>query len=126
MTNPVINVSIETIQGELYTVVWHDYIVTEPLKELSSNWHKNRDGYVALWPHGVIATALPALPRKPKPEDAQLLYRYMAEGIEPCWERELRGAHLILEIEEGNDEVEITHALNLNGNKIEIAIKEDE
>lgn len=32
-----------------------------------------------------VLIILPALPRNPKPEDARMLYRYMAEGIDIIW-----------------------------------------
>lgn len=77
-------VTIETISGKQYTVVWHGKA------EAHSEWIQMASGLAMVtrtvaspyvgYDH--IATALPALPRYPKPEQARLLYRYMAEGIE--------------------------------------------
>lgn len=74
-------VSIKTISGRLCTVIQGD----EPFLggELSS-WAgivEHDYGYYLLDGNILVATALFALPRKPKPEDARLLYRYMAEGL---------------------------------------------
>lgn len=75
-------VTIETINGRQYTVVWHD----GKAFKWSGDYRPLHDGSLILSnlfsrTHH-IATAIPALPRYPKPEHARLLYRYMAEGIE--------------------------------------------
>ena len=84
-------------------------------------------------------TILPALPRKPTPEDAPLLYRYASEGLmvmiktEGCysddygipdeedrWEEEYEFNSPLINVGEPQ---EITHA-TLNGERVEIAIEE--
>jgi hypothetical protein len=80
-----------------------------------------------------IATALPALPRNPKPEDARLLYRYMAEGIYPKGARlggiQISSGELVercLDEEHSkNIGLEITGAIDSKtGERVEIAIKD--
>jgi hypothetical protein len=88
-----------------------------------------------------IITTLPALPRYPKPEDAPLLYRYMAEGIVPVLvdKSGYNGGFigfcaisntqtLLVKHSDGQPitihmEAEITHA-TMDGERVEIAIEE--
>lgn len=123
--------TIETINGQLYTVIWHGG------KSHANNFKQIKiqevivlySEYGSLQPMH-IATALPAIPRYPRPKDAELLYRYMAEGIEP-WLYWLN--------KKGNMSVEssfidpiwqsksgeITHAINsATGQRIEAAIED--
>lgn len=80
--------------------------------------------------YGDIITILPPLPRNPKPEDAPLLYRYMAEGLMPKGEflwldktkSGLNTHHLFDRINKYSG-AEITHAEH-NGERVEIAIEE--
>lgn len=85
-------------------------------------------------------TILPALPRNPKPEDAPLLYRYMAEGIEAISTLYDDGAERFVnnvdfltmlsqlkhygnkEVDGGGMYIQITHAIDVDGNKLEVAI----
>lgn len=79
-------ITIETINGKKYTVVWH-VNMSDNYKRRELTWMPLKNGCLInhLW--GItleathIATALSALPRQPKPEDAPLLYLYMSEGI---------------------------------------------
>ena len=75
-----------------------------------------------------IEEKLPALPRNPKPEDARLLYRYMAEGIVIYGDSQVSGEGCINHKYEGYENSrpnEITHAINSEtGEKIEVAINE--
>ena len=81
--------SIETINGELMTVVWHEKSYHNvPIEALTCDecivQIKTCNSSVLFCDYdtnNLIATALTALPKLPKPEDAALLYRYMAEGI---------------------------------------------
>lgn len=85
-----------------------------------------------------VVKNLKALPRKPKPEDAALLYRYMAEGIEPRGnyydtragkKRENHSAFSFMTyMYNCNDSHrEITHAIDTKtGERVEIAIKEND
>lgn len=112
--------SIEKIKGKRYTVVWHSPKVDEYVPE------RLVGGCIIYISETCehIATALPALPRHPKPEDAQLLYRYMAEGVEPwlCYMSEYYDISAVVD----SIDVEITHATDTKGNKIEVAIEENE
>jgi hypothetical protein len=81
-------VTAEEINGKKYTVIY-------PLGDISK--HEIDDAVWVIDWRGVrvainktsedneyvIAYALPALPHHPKPEDADLLYRYLSEGIKP-------------------------------------------
>lgn len=80
-------ITVETIQGKPYTVVWRDINTDE---DIASGFVEGKfekiasDGvckYLVVHDEDIAATALPALPRHPKPEDAPLLYRYASEGI---------------------------------------------
>lgn len=133
--------TIETINGKQYTVVWH----IDVSNDISSawNWAATSAGLV-LGTSEVYATALPPLPRYPKPEDAKLLYRYMAEGLEPmakCITNErnflgmyggmchyLYGIEILSELELGEPnvrDIEIAHCTNEQGEKVEVAIDND-
>ena len=82
-----------------------------------------------------VITILPPLPRNPTPEDAPLLYRYMAEGLEPHASvvvnprkysgiEHSAGHGIINRMRLYRDTTfQITHATH-NGERIEIAIKE--
>lgn len=118
------SVTIEEINGKKMTVVWHDYAY------ISSDW-KRLDrriswcGCVLFFNGGhPIATELPALPWHPRPEDAPLLYRYMAEGVEPIFNG-WREARLMVDISEHWDSDKITHAI-MNRERVEIAIQEND
>lgn len=118
--------TIESINGKQYTVVWHDAV-----QSFNGTMTATHSGFV--WHIGskCVATLLPALPRYPKPEDARLLYRYMAEGIEPkgnVWiggsiEHESYSVRGILNAVRIGQQTEITHALDSDGNRIEVAIE---
>ena len=133
--------SKEVINGVEMTVVWH----SENYQRLGINYDKwwsaiLADGSITKHDHCSgehIATALPALPKHPKPEDAALLYRYMAEGITPYLREDSRGGEFYAmwggdfsfwwygEMEAARNP-EITHATDKDGNKISVAITEGE
>jgi len=124
-------ITIENINGQLMTVVWHRKV--EPTWK--TEWYKLQDCYALLHVKNTtyhIATALPPLPRNPTPDDAQLLYRYLSEGIQ------LMGKPLVSPEDFFNDDsdisyshwplveilkapTQITHA-TYNGQRVEIAI----
>lgn len=128
-------ITVETIQGKPYTVVWREPEIY-PCDADDTGWIDGvsngelfgqdayADDYIA------IATALPALPRHPKPEDAPLLYRYMAEGIVPMATEEdfhngcdLSNLAFIDSWRTGKG-MKITHATH-NGERVEIAITDE-
>lgn len=121
--------SIEEINGKKYTVVWY-------WNTLRTFEQTLRDGSIifgdALGDH--IATALPALPRNPKPEDAPLLYRYAAEGIwaqivdhgdksVKDWPQRGEFTQLHPDLWVKRD-IQIYEAIDKDGNTIDIAIEE--
>jgi len=85
-----------------------------------------------------IATALPPLPRRPKPEHAALLYRYMAEGITVVMRDKAQYAGGFVGFAQGmwcvspvpeqaftmGLDAEITHA-TLSGQPVSVAIEEE-
>lgn len=130
-------ITIETINDELCTVIWYNKGIEPDIKYadvklLDGSWiFRIRRPTARGCKIKHIATALPALPRHPKPEDAPLLYRYMAEGVEPIlvsnhpvlkgrelfWEKYLREGW-----EDSQHNGEITHATH-NGERVEVAIE---
>jgi len=139
-------ITIETINGVEYTVVWHNdnyeyrgldsaYYTRDDGTRVISNigWLSYEDSLFAISSSSsIIATARPALPRYPKPEDAPLLYRYKAENIDPQFQKEINGRNItlgFLEYIEGRyhdgEGFEITHAKH-NGKRVNIAIRENE
>ena len=136
--------TIETINGKEYTVVWYGSKNKLP-KPIQWFRMPNREQILLIKELdggcNVYATALPALPRHPKPEDTPLLHRYAAEGLMVWWadndkNNPMRNAwmsnpHLVQfnEIARHTDSrtrIEITHAVDKDGNKIDVAIKDDE
>jgi len=153
-------VTIEEINNKQCTVIRKPFDA-EWMKEQLGMWQpvrvEYRDGYCFTYTipdgggfelhthlirkHGEpinTLTILPALPKHPKPEDAPLLYRYMAEGIEVhaddsymdeevCFRGVARGIEKFILCGDGfinrQFEFEITHA-TLNGERVEIAILE--
>ena len=122
------NVTIEEIDGKKYTVVWHKYGALAK----GSVEHVEWLGKVILYWFGSdinggsthIATALPALPQKPNPEDAPLLYRYASEGfLFGTTTRLLSGAGIICWLG-GGGSCEIVHMTDKEGNRVEVAIKD--
>ena len=83
-------VTIEKIGLQKHTVVWYhaqEYDYRELFEALCLGIYDCLDGCFYLNHDDLhVATALPALPRYPQPEDAKLLYRYMAEGLIPRYE----------------------------------------
>lgn len=140
-------VSVETIAGKLHTVIWYTNDVRVWEKQ---NWKATRGGGYMAFFHGEdddshhIATALPALQRHPKPEDAALLYRYASEGLTVCGESiDNNGKnHLFCFVGSGSKGMytehnpphdarvnldwfrhyPVTHAIDSTGQRVEIAI----
>ncbi len=129
-------VTIEKIQGKQYTVMWQ--------MDILGNLHdyKRLDNYIGynFYTAGdeLIATALPALPRYPTAEDVELLHLYATHGLILIFTSEYSGAMTskvkhtrnfthVLTILERNyypDKYEITHAIDKEGNRVEVAICE--
>jgi len=114
-------ITIETnSEGKQHTVVWHkDECPTLTV-------YCNDGGMLFCHRDGThIATALPALPRHPKREDAGLLYRYMAEGMRIYMQSKYNTDGWIFAVAESHimeGLTEITHA-TFNGCRVEIAIE---
>ena len=89
-------------------------------KYIDKNWFCGINiGAEDSWFESIIVV-LPALPRYPKPEDAPLLYRYMAEGIIPILDECESLDRMIFT--NGFGEGRITHATH-NGERVEVAIE---
>jgi hypothetical protein len=142
----------EKINGVEHNLVWHEE--TKDKNLLGRRFAKLSGGALAFFKDANclhhIATALPPLPRYPKPSDAALLYRYVAEGITPVFKWRLGSGFFVgvssvniagsknspvwlvetpryvtrLLAECPNAEGwEITHALH-NGQRVDVAITE--
>ena len=105
--------TIEKIQGEDYTVIWYmektNNHIRLPLKNGGYVFYGYDCGDVT---NDHIATALPVLPKYPKLEDSKLLARYWSEGLFP-WESGKIGGQRTIE-----------YCLDEQGNHVEVAIKE--
>lgn len=132
-------ITIEEIDGQKMTVVWRDdpasmfwddaYFIGVDELGCRSGFSEKGD---------LQYTAIPALPRKPEPEDARLLYRYMAEGIEVVYSyKDHCGEACAISAASNLDSlewcvskqyrIELKHAINSEtGERVEIAIKENE
>lgn len=118
-------IAIEEINGEKYTAVWHIKQYERPVVPEYFWCPMDNGSRRVLTPWGTrVATALPALPRHPKPEDAPLLYLYMAEGIIPIWHREYNDPEVVA-FRLYEKDVEIDYATH-NGEQVEIAIREND
>lgn len=130
-------VTKEEINGKWYTVVKHstgekDAVLLHKggIYHYYENYY-HKDGTKSL---RHIATALPPLPRYPKPEDAQLLTRYMAEGLTPIMENmeglvisifsNLSSYNGVLEDEQENIFDTVSCCINEQGEKVEVAIND--
>lgn len=123
-------ITIESINGKLYTVVW--YVTPLTCGTLGKRFSLLNDGCLAVFGEAEcmshIATALPALPRYPKPEDARLLHQYAAYGLKVCNERGngFVGYSSSGYVSDGGyycfDNSPITHA-TFNGERVEVAIE---
>jgi hypothetical protein len=112
--------TIEEINGVKHTVVWHSdmrigYWINCGLfyvKTLSHVEIKDEEPNSVSQKH--VATALPALPRNPTADDAELLHFYAAHGLTATYEHE-----------DGRDydQREINCAIDKQGNRVEIAIE---
>jgi hypothetical protein len=130
----------ENINGELMTVVWHSptikSVIGRRFVRLESGVKEFFAGADCL--HH-IATALPALSRNPKPEDAaemealtRLFSEYRAKGLMPQASINTigRDGGFFMRISpfrmlNETCDAEITHAINTKtGERVEIAIKE--
>lgn len=137
-------VSIEEINGKQCTVIRKPFDAEWVKEQLSMGNYVRVETFNMEWERVVsqdfitntnlkyILTILPALPKHPKPEDAPLLHRYMAEGLEICgisvhsWDggkRKLKenSNSRILRNFFDNTLDKITHATH-KGERVEIAI----
>jgi len=124
-------ITIEEIKGKKYTVVWHANMSKNYMRS-ELTWLPLKNGCLINYPWEAatqIATALPALPRNPKPSDAALIWRYMAEGILPM----LRGVDTFYPaffavddkgLWDAGETIKISHATH-NGERVKIAITDE-
>jgi hypothetical protein len=133
--NDEMKTTIEEIAGKKYTVVWHGSHTSffDEDHHAFCDWIDLNNGVVVYLSNNEhIATALPALPRKPKPEDARLLHLYAAHGITPMGKRgaiyPARTYRDDATIVEENDEeiylidIETIDATDSEGNCVKVAI----
>ena len=153
-------VTIEKIKDKKYTVVWRDEgydFICQKYKDSRLNLPVSYPNcylrfsddlgvlYYDIWVADIIKnkresvefylkiTALPALPRNPKLEDAPLMFRYMAEGLIPVAEEDgniytvFKGVSYNYELEDTCEcwFDKITHCIDLKTDEIvEVAIDE--
>jgi hypothetical protein len=144
-------VAIEEIEGVKHTIVWH-FDDLYPKKNSCEKWKKFQhtwelfledcDGLLH------IATALPPLPRNPTADDAKLISLYRAHGFYICatenYSEPIENRNPFIIVGSNNDGcfyyqeifnkeedgwldpsiITITHALDEQGNRIEIALKD--
>ena len=127
-------VAIEQIEGVDHTVVWHcgeRVIMWRDHLELKQQFHGGYNLYGKLGAH--IATALPPLPRNPTPKDLRLLNYYESYGLTPmCGQTNIlhRVYEYLSTAEWGglwadyDDDYELSHAINDQNERVEIAITE--
>jgi hypothetical protein len=134
--------TIENIKGTDYTVVWYEDVeVKEVAKANGIHWVDACVGYIGLiaYEYTCGATALPPLPRHPKPGDARLLYRYMAEGLMPKLrlidsdgnatpvKSDTLSPYLVFNLSHssGDTRCEVYRCLNDRGEEVNVAIREE-
>lgn len=131
--------TIEEINGEKFTVVIHNEKLwsgykTRKNQKMDFKLVENNQGFSLNIAAITIATILKPLPRHPKPDDARLLYRYMAEGIRPfAIAQTPKGLPLgswcgmgVLEAAEASRNMEIKYGFNDADEKIEVAIEDNQ
>jgi hypothetical protein len=135
-------VAIEEIEGVKHTIVWH-FDTCNTKKNSCEKWKKFQHTWELFLEdcYGLlhIATALPPFPSKPTADDAKLLHLYAAHGLMVWWtdndeEKPMNCAWLVnrdmlhynsmVEATDLIKRITITHALDEQGNRIEIALKD--
>lgn len=128
----LLDTSIQNIKGKFYTVIWRD--PSFKTKQLSSHDIPTTYGYEVGIGLDHVMTKLPALPEHPKLEDAPLLYRYASEGLfivgnhirhEFSGPFEVQFPDFNLVETHPDRKVQITHAIDEEGNRVEIAIRKE-
>ncbi len=120
--------SIETINGKLYTVIWHVQASSESI--LGRRFVTLHNGSLGIFAEAdclnLMATALPALKRIPTQEDIKLYLRYESEGLEIYMKDAILGECRWLNYQEVliNKDSSILYAEDNKGNRVEIAIKD--
>ena len=120
-----LTVTQETIQGKPYTVLWHDDSIESFNGTMTSTYH----GYVWHLGDKLVATVLRALPKYPKPEDAPLLYAYLAHGLTVCGnvgkhKYAVQNAICFMDtVYDPYMSKEITHCTDADGHPVEVAIE---
>jgi hypothetical protein len=115
--------TIEQIKGEPYTVVWHKPQGWAESIDCDTKDIKLADGsYIRLAAYmgAHVATALPALPKKPTEKHAELLHLYAARGLIAMFD-DLQFCCAMCDSEHIQT---ITHAITASGERVEIARKE--
>ena len=132
-------VSVENIDGVKHTVIWYSEIDAHIICD--EGWYDCYLHKICIDGNGkVIATALPPLPRNPNADDAKLLYAYVAYGLKVIFQHKDCIAHDMAEfvgfdglnilllnfygVFKYLDTYKITHALDEQNNRIEIALKD--
>lgn len=135
-------VSVETINNELMTVVWNSSAFANVTSITQNNcgswfWQPISNGGYCLFVNrprvnAHEATALPPLPRHPTEDDAWLLYLYASHGLYATF-----GVYQFAHMDDdgevyaygnaGLDMIsspETTHCTNQQGNRVDVAIRD--
>lgn len=130
--------TIEEINGKLCTVIRKPFDV-EWARDEKATYRtpllEHEQGYFMRYGSGgdeyekrycpYIVVILDALPKYPKPSDARLLYRYMAEGMQLEGKSGGWYADMVFNPAKLNGLDEITHAINSEtGERVEVAIND--
>ena len=120
--------TIENINGADYTVVWCKYAYADSYYIAEDDFYVTDNlgvkTIICRIDDSYVATALPALPRKPKAEDAPLLYRYMSDGVVLWFDTDFSSNTIIIPNICSGGMSQITHATDKQGNKLEVAIND--
>jgi hypothetical protein len=125
------NISKQIIDSKLYTVILYEkYAYNEDNYRILDNINGS-DTLILHDDETLLGTALPALPKHPTKDDKELLHRYISEGLTPvtlchaveAHTRKPRQYEQTCIYEEWGEYREITHAIDKDGNKVEIAIE---
>jgi hypothetical protein len=111
---------------------WHGYTPLDWQSNSKIAKGPNKIRYSIFNENDVIATILPALPCRPKPEHAQLLYRYASEGLwvqiqEDGQPGDMAQCGEFTQLHPSawkKKNIKITHALTEDGQRVEIAIED--
>jgi hypothetical protein len=127
-------ITIENINGVPHTVIWYrEYVTASHINKESGTyaWAELKPFGSALFVNEGVnvhaAIALAPMPRYPAKDDAALLYAYASHGIFVGTEYAeiLSPENIMYRIKSSPLVVVITHAVNAQGERVDVAIEGD-